>query len=49
MFKVGLHLKEHYFLTKKWFVRMTDEFQKNVIQSNNLPQNFPSLLKQFDY
>ncbi len=35
-FKVGLHSKEPYFSTETQFKRTTDEFWKNVIQSNDL-------------
>jgi hypothetical protein len=35
---LGLHSKKCTFSTEKQFIQTTDEFLKNVIQSNNLPQ-----------
>jgi hypothetical protein len=35
---LGLNSKERHFLTETQFVRRTDEFQKNVIRSNDLPR-----------
>ncbi len=37
---LGLNSKERHFSTETNFERLTDEFRKNVIRSNDLARNF---------